>query len=458
LIVEKDINMPFNRPQDHSDLHLEQIINYLESGELYQVRSLLLTLFPAEIALLLKSLPIDDRYQLWKIISPEIMGQILVTLQGEVRVGLIEHTTAKDLVTAASELDARDLANLVGDFTAEVRDKIIQKSGDSRLEEALAYEGGTASSLMDPDILTVRSDVTVDAVLRYLRVQKKITANMDSLIVTNREKHFRGMVSIAAILTHDTNTVISEIMTDSVAAIPLNMPVSEVATLFEQRDILSAAVVDESGEVKGRITLDDVLDVVRDEADHAVLSAAGLDEEHDLFAPILVSAKRRAVWLGVNLFTAFLASWVIGLFEATIEEIVALAVLMPVVASMGGIAGSQTLTLVIRGLALHQISSSNAMSFLMKELAVGAVNGVVWSIVVALIAAAWFSDTSLGMMLGGAMIINLSCAALAGVLIPLFLQKRGIDPALAGGVLLTTVTDVIGFMSFLGLATIFLLN
>jgi len=450
--------MPLNRPQDHSDLHLEQIINYLENGELYQVRNLLLTLFPAEIALLLKSLPIDERYQLWGIISPVIMGQILVTLQGEVRIGLIEHTTAKDLVTAASELDARDLANLVGDFTAEVRDKIIQNSGDSRLEEALAYEGGTAASLMDPDILTVRSDVTVDAVLRYLRVQKKLTANMDSLIVTNREKHFRGMVSIAAILTHDADTVIAEIMTDGVAAIPFNMPVSEVATIFEQRDVLSAAVVDELGEVKGRVTLDDVLDVVRDEAEHAVLSAAGLDEEHDLFAPILVSSKRRAVWLGVNLFTAFLASWVIGLFEATIEEIVALAVLMPVVASMGGIAGSQTLTLVIRGLALHQISSSNAMSFLMKELAIGAVNGVIWSIVVALIAAAWFSDMPLGMMLGGAMIINLSCAALAGVLIPLFLQKRGIDPALAGGVLLTTVTDVVGFMSFLGLATIFLLN
>ena len=186
-------------------------------------------------------------------------------------------------------------------------------------------------------------------------------------------------------------------------------------------------------------------------------SSAGLDEEHDLFAPVLVSAKRRAVWLGVNLFTAFLASWVIGLFEATIDQIVALAVLMPVVASMGGIAGSQTLTLVIRGLALHQISASNAMSFLFKELAVGAVNGVVWSIVVAMIAAAWFSNMPLGMMLGAAMVINLSCAALAGVMIPLFLQKRGIDPALAGGVLLTTVTDVIGFMSFLGLATIFLL-
>ncbi len=281
-------------------------------------------------------------------------------------------------------------------------------------------------------------------------------ANMLNISVVDHNNHYQGMVSVAAILTSEPETLIAKLM-KPIEAIPLNMPVSEVATIFEHKDILSAAVVDEQNEVVGRITLEEVLDVIREEADHAILSSAGLDEEHDLFAPVMVSARRRAVWLGVNLFTAFLASWVIGLFEATIDQIVALAVLMPVVASMGGIAGSQTLTLVIRGLALHQISASNAMSFLFKELAVGAVNGVVWSVVVAGVAAAWFDNVPLGMMLGGAMIINLSCAALAGVLIPLFLQKRGIDPALAGGVLLTTVTDVIGFMSFLGLATIFLL-
>jgi len=259
------------------------------------------------------------------------------------------------------------------------------------------------------------------------------------------------------LLNHDTNQVVSTLMS-SEKAIPLNMAVTDVALLFEQKEILSAAVVDEQSLVKGRVCIDDVLDIVKDEAEHVVLSSAGLDEEHDLFSPVLVSARKRAVWLAVNLFTAFLASWVIGLFEATIEQIVALAVLMPIVASMGGIAGSQTLTLVIRGLALHQISSSNSMKFLGKELVIGAVNGVVWSIVVATLAAVWFSNWGLGLMLGGAMIINLCCASLAGVLIPLFLQKKGIDPALAGGVLLTTVTDVIGFMSFLGLATIFLIN
>ena len=448
--------MRVSRPQDHSDLNLEQITNDLDNGALYDARSHLHSLYPAEIALLLRSLPIGYRYQLWNILAPEAKGETLAALHGEVRIGLIEHTSTADLVAAASQLEPREMADLVADFSAEVRDKVLKKEGDSRLEAALSYDGHTAGGLMSMDALPIRGDVTVDETLAYLRAQEKMPANMDSLVVVARNNRYLGMVAVATILTSDSGTKISKLM-DSAEAIPLNMPVAEVATIFEQRNILSAAVIGEQGEVVGRVTIDDVLNVVREEADHAVLSSAGLDEEHDLFAPVMVSAKRRAVWLGVNLFTAFLASWVIGLFEATIDQIVALAVLMPIVASMGGIAGSQTLTLVIRGLALHQISSSNAMAFLFKELAVGAVNGVVWSIVVAMIAAAWFSNMPLGMMLGGAMIINLSCAAFAGVMIPLFLQKRGIDPALAGGVLLTTVTDVIGFMSFLGLATIFLL-
>ena len=448
--------MPARRPQDHSDLNLKQIINDLDNGALYDARGHLHSLFPAEIALLLRSLPIDYRYKLWGIMAPEAMGETLAALHGEVRIGLIEHTPAKDLMAAASQLEPRQMADLVADFSAEVREKVLKKEGDSRLEAALSYDGHTAGGLMSMDALPIRGDVTVDETLAYLRAQNKMPANMDSLFVVARNNRYLGMVAVSTILTSDHSAKISKLM-DPAEAISLNMPVAEVATIFEQRNILSAAVVDEQGGVVGRITIDDVLNVVREEAEHAVLSSAGLDEEHDLFAPVMVSAKRRAVWLGVNLFTAFLASWVIGLFEATIDQIVALAVLMPVVASMGGIAGSQTLTLVIRGLALHQISTSNAMAFLFKELAVGAVNGIVWSIVVAMIAAAWFSNVPLGMMLGGAMIINLSCAALAGVMIPMFLHKKGIDPALAGGVLLTTVTDVIGFMSFLGLATIFLL-
>lgn len=443
--------------QEQSDLHLEQIMNDLDNGALYDARGHLHGLYPAEIALLLSSLPIDYRNQIWSIISPEMMGAVLVILQGEVRTGLIEQATAQHLIDATNELDISDLAVLVGDFPAIVRDKVLEKKGDSRLETALSYDGRTAAGVMDLDVLTIQADLSVEAVLQFLRGQPKIATNMDSLVVVDDSGSYRGMVHISTLLTSDTHLVVSDIMALD-KAIALNMPVTDVALLFEQHNILSAAVVDEQGLVKGRVSIDDVLDIVRDEAEHVVLSSAGLDEEHDLFSPILVSARRRAVWLAVNLFTAFLASWVIGLFEATIAEIVALAVLMPIVASMGGIAGSQTLTLVIRGLALHQISASNSMKFLGKELAIGAVNGIVWSAVVATLAGLWFSNPGLGMMLGGAMIINLCCASLAGVLIPLFLQKKGIDPALAGGVLLTTVTDVIGFMSFLGLATIFLTN
>jgi len=443
--------------QEQSDLHLEQIINDLDNNALYDARGHLNGLYPAEIALLLSSLPIDYRNKIWSIISPEMMGAVLVILQGEVRTGLIEQATPTHLIDATNTLDINDLSVLVGDFPADVREKVLEKKGDSRLEMSLSYDGRTAAGVMSLDVLTIQENLTVDQVLSYLREQVKISNNMDSLIVVDSSNQYRGMLAVSTLLNHDTNQVVSTLMS-SEKAIPLNMSVTDVALLFEQKEILSAAVVDEQSLVKGRVCIDDVLDIVKDEAEHVVLSSAGLDEEHDLFSPVLVSARKRAVWLAVNLFTAFLASWVIGLFEATIEQIVALAVLMPIVASMGGIAGSQTLTLVIRGLALHQISSSNSMKFLGKELVIGAVNGVVWSIVVATLAAVWFSSWGLGLMLGGAMIINLCCASLAGVLIPLFLQKKGIDPALAGGVLLTTVTDVIGFMSFLGLATIFLIN
>ncbi len=446
------------RPQDTAELHLEQIMYDLENGTLYDARAHLHDLHATEIALLLRSLPIDYRYQIWTVISTEVMGEVLVALQGEVRVGLIDHSSAKDLIASVNHLESREVADLVSDFPATIREKILNIQSDSRLESALSYDGHTAARLMRLDVLTVKKSSTVDSVLAYLRQQDKLPSNMDSLIVVDDNGKYEGMVAISSVLTNKAAVLISSLMNDTVEAISLNMPVSEVALIFERKDMISAAVVNEQGGIEGRITLDEVLDVVREEADHAVLISAGLDEEHDLFSPVLVSAKRRAVWLGVNLFTAFLASWVIGLFEATIEEIVALAVLMPVVASMGGIAGSQTLTLVIRGLALHQISSSNAGSFLLKELSVGALNGLVWSTIVASVAGFWFSNYSLGLMLGGAMVITLSCAALAGVLIPLFLHKRGIDPALAGGVLLTTVTDVIGFMSFLGLATIFLIN
>ena len=275
-------------------------------------------------------------------------------------------------------------------------------------------------------------------------------------MVIDRTGRYLGVLPLIDLLIKSPDLHVLEVYNSKVEGIPATMPESEVAKLFEHRDFLSAPVIDEYGRLLGRITVDDVVDVIRDGADHSFMSMAGLSDESDVFAPVIASSRRRAVWLGVNLLTAFLAAWVIGLFDATIEKLVVLAVLMPVVASMGGIAGSQTLTLVIRGMALGQVGDSNARRLLAKEFAVGVVNGVIWALVVSAVVVAWFDDMMLGTVIGAAILINLMCAALAGVTIPLVLRRMEIDPALAGGVILTTATDVIGFLTFLGLAALLL--
>jgi len=293
--------------------------------------------------------------------------------------------------------------------------------------------------------------------LRYLRLRGEIPELTDNLMVVDRFDHYQGLLSLATLLTSDPDASVAEVMDRAVDGILASTTDDAVARLFEDRDLISAPVVDEAGKLLGRITIDDVVDVIREEADHSLMSMAGLDEENDIFAPAMLSARRRAVWLGINLATAFLASWVIGLYEATLEKVVALAVLMPIVASMGGIAGSQTLTIMIRGLALGQVGPANARTLMIKEILVSIMNSIIWSVVVAIVATAWFQNTDIGLIIAAALMINLVCAALAGFSIPLALKHLGIDPALAGGVLLTTVTDVVGFMAFLGLGTWYLL-
>jgi magnesium transporter len=305
--------------------------------------------------------------------------------------------------------------------------------------------------------VTVRADVSLDVVLRYLRRQGKIPDLTDSLIVVNRYDRYLGLLPLSELLTKEPDYTVAEVMDQSMEGIPARTPATEVTKLFEDLDLISAPVIDDNGTLLGRITIDDVVDVIREEADHSVLSRAGLNEDEDIFAPVLPSARRRAVWLGVNLLTAFLASWVIGQFQDTLQQVVALAVLMPIVASMGGIAGSQTLTLVIRGLALGQVGKTNTRWLLSKEIAVGALNGLVWAAVVSLFAILWFRDLQIGGIIALALVLNLLAAALAGVIIPIVLRRLRIDPALAGGVVLTTVTDVVGFLAFLGLATALLL-
>lgn len=452
--------MPKTVIPDKNEQQLRFITDLLDTDTLLSIQNLITALHPAEIAHLLGSLKPNDRKRVWNLVPSKLVGEVLIELNDEVRNGLIKATDAVALIDGTEALESDDLVDLLKDFPEVILNKVLESMNlqdRSRVESVLSYDNDSAGGLMSLDVLTIRANVNIDVVFRYLRMRGEIPTATDKLLVVNRDDHFLGVLPLAILLTSDTQEKIQNLMLTNVYAIPVDMPTTEVAILFERQDLLSAPVINEAGVLLGRITIDDVVDVIRDETDHSLMSMAGLDEEQDMFAPVLLSAERRAVWLGVNLFTALLASWVISLFEVTLDKVVALAILMPIVASMGGIAGSQTLTLVIRGLALHQIGKANAKIFLLKELAVGLINGILWAFVVAVLAGLWFNNANLGYLIGVALMINLICAAFAGATIPLLLQKIGVDPALAGGVLLTAVTDIIGFVAFLGLATLYFL-
>ena len=435
--------------------NLRRFNQALESGALSKVRLMLNGLYPAEIARLLESLPSDSRKIAWEMVVPELEGDVLLHLSDGVRAGLIREMEPHELLAASEGLETDDLADFLQDLPRAIVAEVLNSMSvqdRKRLESVLPYPEDSAGGLMNTDAITVRPDVTLDVVLRYLRRRGELPATTDSLIVAKRDDTYLGVLPINRLLTKDPALTVGEIMTSDVEPIQAMMSANDVASLFEHRDLVSAPVVNGQGKLLGRITIDDVVDVIRQEADHSLMSMAGLSEEEDLFASVASSSRRRAVWLGVNLATALLASWVIGLFDAAIEKVVALAVLMPIVASMGGIAGSQTLTLVIRGMALGQISRSNAWRFFTKEISVGLVNGMIWALVVGVIAGVWFDNMKIAWILGLAMVVNLITAAVMGTSIPLLLRRLGIDPALAGSVLLTTFTDVVGFLSFLGIA------
>jgi magnesium transporter len=446
--------------QDTPLTRLDALYAALQTGTLLQVRKMLNGLHAAEIADLLESLPMEQREIVWEMVDPEQRGDVLLHVHEEVRVHLIHQMESHELVAAAEKLDTDDLADILNDLPEAVIREVLQAMDEQnrrRLQAILSYPEDTAGGLMNTDTITVRADVTLDVVLRYLRRLGDIPEMTDSLIVVNRDNRYLGLLPLTDLLVSQPDLTVAEIMTREVEGIPATTSQVDVARLFEDRDLVSAPVIDEHGHLIGRITVDDVVDVIREQAEHSVMSMAGLSEDEDMFAPVRVSARRRALWLGINLVTAFLAAWVIGVFEATIEKVVALAILMPIVASMGGIAGSQTLTLVIRGIALGQVGGANARWLLAKELAVGVLNSLLWGLVVGLVAVIWFQNVKLGIIIAVAMIVNLLNAALVGVSLPLLLRRLGIDPAIAGGVILTTFTDVMGFFAFLGLATLFLI-
>ena len=419
------------------------------------MRRLVNTLSPAEIGNLLESLPPGKRNIVWGLVDPEDDGEVLVHVGEDVRESLLAEMDTDEIVAAVEDLDIDDLADLIEDLPDTVIDEVLKsmdRENRERLEQALSYPEDSAGRLMNPDVITVRADVTVDVVLRYLRLRGEMPDHTDHLFVVSRRHQYLGRVATNALLTHDPSTPINELIDDEQPAIAVDMPANVVATQFSDFDWVSAPVVDENNILLGRITIDDVVDIIRGQAEHQALSAVGLDEDEDLFSPVPRAAKRRALWLGINLATAFLASWVIGRFEATLQQIVPLAILMPIVASMGGVAATQTLTLMVRGIALGQVGVGNLKALFNKEALVGLINGLVWAVVVGIIAGFWF-EPKIGLVIGCAMVINLIIAAMSGVVVPLLLKRMDIDPALAGGVVVTTVTDVMGFLVFLGLGT-----
>jgi len=440
--------------------HLDRLSDALDSGVQSQVKKLLNSLNGAEIGDLLESLPQARRQVVWDLVKVDLDGDVLVEVNDEVRAGLIRDTSPGDLIQAVGDLDIDDLADILNDLPDAVITEVLRamdRQDRDRLEQVMSYPEDSAGGLMNPDVVTVRPDVSLDVVLRYLRLRGELPNVFDQLFVVKRTGKYLGQLKLADVLTSEPALLVSDLVDTSTEAIPVNMTARQVAIEFEHDDLVSAPVIDENGLLLGRITIDDVVDVIREEGEHMVLTSAGLDEEDDMFAPVMHSARRRWVWLGVNLITTLLAAIVLYAFQPTLDQLVELAVLFPVVMSMGGIAGTQTLTLMIRGMATGQVSARNSMAILRKELAVGILNGILFSIIIGTIAYLWYGNVGLGLVMGFAIVANLVAGALAGALIPVILKRMSIDPALAGGVVLTTVTDVIGILAFIGLASYLLL-
>lgn len=439
---------------------LTSLLRALDSDSNAAIRDVVEELHPADIGDLLESLPPENRYRVLAEIPRFLIGETLMELADSIRVDLVSEMAQADLVAAAQTLDTDDIADLIPDLPDEVIAQILSAQDQQdreRLDAVLSFPEDTAGGLMNVDTVTVRENLSLEVVLRYLRGRGELPDDTNKLFVVDREDHLIGNLYISKLLTTDSKQRVGAVMDREPVKFDALTTDNEVAAAFERYNLISAPVVDSENRLLGRITVDDVVDVIREEADHSVMAPAGLSEGEDIFAPVARSSRKRALWLGVNLVTAVVASMVIGFFEDTIQKVVALAVLMPIVASMGGNAGTQTVVLVVRGLALGTITRGNVRQVLVKEMLVSVVNSLLWALVVALVAVAWYRQPMLGLVIALAMMINLMVAALSGVIIPILFRRVGIDPALASGVMLTAITDVVGFLSFLGLAAMLLL-
>ena len=446
--------------QNNVQSQLASISESLNDGTFVQVRKLLHDLQPSDVALLLESSPSKTRYELWQLIDADFHGDVLEELSEDVRNGIISKMVPSSVVDALEDMDTDDLAETLSSLPDPVLQSIL-KSMDAqdrlRAEKALSYGEETAGFIMNTDTITLRPDVTIDVVLRYLRLKGELPENTDTLYVVNRHDNLIGTVPVTKLLTSPPDMSVNEIMNEEPETIPVDMSDSEVASMFERYDWLSAPVIDKNKTLVGRITIDDVVDIIREDAEHSMMSMAGLDDEEDTFAPVGKSTQRRSIWLGVNLVTALMAAAVSDMFEATLSQLAVLAILNTIVPSMGGVAGNQTLTLVIRGMALGHVSQSNSAWLIKKELAIGFLNGVIWATLIASVIALWKQDFMLGVVIAFAMMMNMIAAGLAGATLPIIMKRLNIDPALAGSVILTTITDVVGIFAFLGTATLFLI-
>lgn len=448
-------------PNEATEKDIHALNLALDDNRMHEVERMINSLAASEIAFFLESLPTDKRNKVWELADSEHSGEILVHLHDEVRNNLIAKMENEELVEATSDLELDDLADIIQDLPKEVTDELLismDRNNRELLRRVLSYPENSAGGLMNPDVITIRPDVTLDVVLRYIRMRGELPEPLGDLFAVGRDGHYRGRLNINDLLLKDPGTRVADILDLKSPAILAKTPASEVAQDFQHHDWITAPVVDENNTLIGRITIDDIVDVIRDESEHSVMRMAGLDEEDDMFAPVLRSSKRRAFWLGINLLTALAAAYAIGFFSMTLEKVVALAILMPVVASMGGIAGSQTLTLMIRGMATGQVGLGNAKHLLSREVAISVINSFIWAIVLAAVAFLWFRDWKIGYVIAMALTVNLIAGALSGVLVPLVLRRLSIDPAIAGGVVLTTVTDIVGYVSFLGLGNWLLLG
>ena len=438
--------------------NLNQLLE--SSSELSQdeIRSLLKKLSSSEIAHALESSPPKQRKLFFSLLETNEEGDVLVDLGEEIQQELVSNISNEELAEAVKELEPDETVDILQNLPEDRMNTILSKMSyrdRKRIEIGLTYPENTAGGLLNTDVISVRPSHSIEVVINYLRDQKELPDNTDKIFVVNREDEYIGELAISKIITCKPNLVVREVMDTSNNPIFVHQDDKEVATFFERNDIISSAVVDESGKLLGRITVDDVLDVIREDADQNFLGMAGVAE--DTFAPPGRAARSRVFWLSMNLLTAFIASMTINIFKDVLDQIVYLAILMPIVASMGGVAATQTLTIVLRGLTLEQINSSNLRWLFKRELAVSILNGLVLSILVGLVTYLWFGEITIALLISFALIINLVSSVIAGVFVPIILRSFNQDPAISGSVVVTTVTDVIGFLSFLGLATVFLI-